>query len=239
MSFLDVANVHASYGSIKALHGLSLQVDQGEMVGVVGVNGAGKSTLLKTISGVVKPSDGSVTFDGESITGMTPEAIVRKRIALVPEGRRIFPSLTVQENLRIGAAIRKDQAAIYEDIDEMCNRFPILRERLSQHGGTLSGGEQQQLAIARALMSRPRLLMLDEPSLGLAPVLVDEMFDLVAQLRERGTTILLVEQNVRRTLAIVDRAYLMETGTIEFSGQPDELLERADIEAAYLGMSTN
>jgi branched-chain amino acid transport system ATP-binding protein len=203
------------------------------------VNGAGKSTLLKVISGVVKPVEGKVLFQGESIAGRAPESIVRKGIALVPEGRHVFPSLTVRENLRLGAATRSDREAIQQDMDEMCELFPILRERLGQVGGTLSGGEQQQLVIARGLMSRPKLLMLDEPSLGLAPLLVDDVFDMVERLRSRGSTVLLVEQNVRRTLAIADRVYLMETGAIEFSGEPEGLLQHADIERAYLGQAQN
>jgi branched-chain amino acid transport system ATP-binding protein len=232
---LLVEDVRAAYGGITALRDTSIRVDEGELVGVVGVNGAGKSTLLKVICGVVEPVRGRVLFQGESIVGRSPEAIVRKGIALVPEGRRVFPSLTVKEHLRLGAATRSDRGAIQEDIDEMCDLFPILRERFSQVAGTLSGGEQQQLVIARALMSRPKLLMLDEPSLGLAPLLVDDVFEMVEQLRSRGSTILLVEQNVGRTLAIVDRVYLLETGTVEFAGEPEELLQHADVEAAYLG----
>jgi branched-chain amino acid transport system ATP-binding protein len=234
---LLVEDVHAAYGAILALRGVSITVEEGELVGVVGVNGAGKSTLLKVISGVVKPVKGTILFHGESIVNRTPESIVRKGISLVPEGRHVFPSLTVRENLRIGAATRNDREGIQQDMDEMCDLFPILRERFSQVAGTLSGGEQQQLVIARALMSRPKLLMLDEPSLGLAPILVDSLFKMIEQLRELGSTILLVEQNVRRTLAIADRAYLMETGVVEFSGKSDELLQYADIESAYLGRS--
>jgi len=228
-------NVHVRYGAIAALRGVSLRVNQGEMVGLIGVNGAGKTTTLMTIAGVLKPTQGAITFAGQSIVGQSPEEIVRKGIALVPEGRRIFPGLTVRENLRLGAAIRTDRAEIQRDIDEMCTRFPILGERLKQPGGTLSGGEQQQLAIARGLMSRPSLLMLDEPSLGLAPMLVAEMFELVAQLRETGVTILLVEQNVERTLEIADRAYLVNTGQVEFEGPPEELRQRVDMVSAYLG----
>jgi branched-chain amino acid transport system ATP-binding protein len=188
-----------------------------------------------TIAGVLKPAQGTIIFESQSIVGQSPEEIVRKGIALVPEGRRIFPGLTVEENLRLGAAIRSDRAEIQRDIDEMCTRFPILGERLKQPGGTLSGGEQQQLAIARGLMSRPSLLMLDEPSLGLAPRLVTEIFELVAQLRETGVTILLVEQNVERTLEIADRAYLLNTGQIEFEGLAEELRQRVDVVSAYLG----
>jgi branched-chain amino acid transport system ATP-binding protein len=232
---LMLENVHVRYGAIAALRGVSLRVNQGEMVGLIGVNGAGKTTTLMTIAGVLKPMQGTITFAGQPIVGQSPEEIVRQGIALVPEGRRIFPGLTVEENLRLGAAIRSDRAEIQQDIDEMCTRFPILGERLKQPGGTLSGGEQQQLAIARGLMSRPSLLMLDEPSLGLAPMLVTETFELITQLRETGVTILLVEQNVERTLAIADRAYLLNTGQVEFEGPAEELRRRVDVVSAYLG----
>jgi branched-chain amino acid transport system ATP-binding protein len=228
-------DVYVRYGAIAALRGISINVEQGEMVALIGVNGAGKSTTLMTIAGVLKPTQGTITFEGQSIVGQSPEEIVRQGLALVPEGRRIFPGLTVEENLRLGAAIRSDRAAIQRDIDEMCTRFPILGERLNQAAGTLSGGEQQQLAIARGLMSRPSLLMLDEPSLGLAPMLVAEIFELVAQLRETGVTILLVEQNVERTLEIADRAYLLNTGQVEFEGPAEELRKRVDVVSAYLG----
>jgi branched-chain amino acid transport system ATP-binding protein len=231
-------DVYVRYGAIAALRGISINVEQGEMVALIGVNGAGKSTTLMTIAGVLKPTQGTITFEGQSIVGQSPEEIVRQGLALVPEGRRIFPGLTVEENLRLGAAIRSDRAAIQRDIDEMCTRFPILGERLNQAAGTLSGGEQQQLAIARGLMSRPSLLMLDEPSLGLAPILVEEIFELVAQLRETGVTILLVEQNVERTLEIADRAYLLNTGQVEFEGPVEELRRRVDVVSTYLG-STN
>ncbi len=232
---LVLEDIHVRYGAIAALRGISINVEQGEMVALIGVNGAGKSTTLMTIAGVLKPTQGTITFAGQSIVGRSPEDIIRKGLALVPEGRRIFPGLTVEENLRLGAAIRSDRAAIQRDIDEMCTRFPILGERLNQAAGTLSGGEQQQLAIARGLMSRPSLLMLDEPSLGLAPMLVAEIFELVAQLRETGVTILLVEQNVERTLEIVDRAYLLNTGQVEFEGPAEELRKRVDVVSAYLG----
>jgi branched-chain amino acid transport system ATP-binding protein len=232
---LTLENVYVRYGSITALRGVSLHVEQGEMVGLIGANGAGKTTTLMTVAGVLKPTQGHITFVGASIAGQSPEDIVRQGIALVPEGRRIFPSLTVEENLRLGAAIRANRATIQQDLDEMCTRFPILGQRLKQAGGTLSGGEQQQLAIARALMSRPALLMLDEPSLGLAPILVEEIFKLVARLRETGVTILLVEQNVERSLEIVDRAYLLKTGQVEFEGSTAELRSHVDITSAYLG----
>jgi branched-chain amino acid transport system ATP-binding protein len=232
---LVLEDVHVRYGAIAALRGVSINVEQGEMVALIGANGAGKTTTLMTIAGVLKPTQGTITFAGQSIVGQSPEDIVRQGIALVPEGRRIFPGLTVEENLRLGAAIRNNRAEIQRDIDEICTRFPILGERLKQPGGTLSGGEQQQLAIARALMSRPSLLMLDEPSLGLAPRLVAEIFELVAQLRETGVTILLVEQNVERTLEIVDRAYLLNTGQVEYEGPADDLRKQVDIVSAYLG----
>ncbi|MGQ9600409.1 MAG: ABC transporter ATP-binding protein [Anaerolineae bacterium] len=232
---LVINDLVVRYGAIEALHGVSLHVDRGEIVGLIGVNGAGKTTTLLTVAGVLKPTHGQIVFQNEAIAGLPPEEIVRKGLSLVPEGRRIFPGLTVEENLRLGAAARGDRAAVQRDLDEVCARFPILRRRLKQSGGTLSGGEQQQLAIARALMSKPSLLMLDEPSLGLAPLLVDEIFQLIAQLRESGVTILLVEQNVERTLQMADRAYLLNTGRIEFEGPAEELFCRVDLIGAYLG----
>jgi branched-chain amino acid transport system ATP-binding protein len=232
---LDFQNVQARYGAIVALRGISIQVNEGELVALIGVNGAGKTTVLSTIAGVLKPSQGTITFHAESLVGKSPEQIARRGISLVPEGRDIFPSLTVGENLRLGAFIRRDRAEYQRDLDEVFSLFPILGERLNQPGGTLSGGEQQQLAIARALMSHPKLLMLDEPSLGLAPALVDQIFELVATLHKRGVTILLVEQNVDRTLEIVDRAYLLNTGQVEVAGTPEQLRAHVDIEAVYLG----
>jgi len=234
---LVLHDVYVRYGAIAALRGVSLHVEQGEIVGLIGVNGAGKSTTLMTIAGVLQPRSGTIAFRGESIVGSPPEDIVRKGIALIPEGRRIFPGLTVEENLRLGASIRSDRSGVQRDLDEMCERFPVLADRLHQAAGTLSGGEQQQLAIARGLMSRPTLLMLDEPSLGLAPQLVEEMFQLVAQLHKTGVTILLVEQNVERTLDIAGRVYLLNTGEVEFEGMASELRERVDFESAYLGGS--
>jgi branched-chain amino acid transport system ATP-binding protein len=232
---LTLTNIHAKYGSITALRGISLEVKEGEMVALIGVNGAGKSTTLATIAGTLKPAQGTITFQGVSLVGSKPEQIVRKGIALVPEGRDIFPSLTVEENLRLGAFTRNDRAEYKRDMDEMFALFPILKNRLNQLGGTLSGGEQQQLAIARALMSHPKLLMLDEPSLGLAPTLVDQIFELIVTLHQRGVTILLVEQNVERSLEIVDRAYLLNTGRLEVEGTPAQLQERIDIQGIYLG----
>lgn len=232
---LVLKDVHARYGAITALRGISIEVQEGELVALLGVNGAGKSTTLATIAGVMRPWQGEIRFQGESILGKTPEQIARLGIALVPEGREIFPSLTVEENLRLGAFLRKDRAEYRRSLEEVFGLFPVLQERLQQPGGTLSGGEQQQLAIARALMSRPRLLMLDEPSLGLAPVLVDQIFDLIARLHKIGVTILLVEQNVDRSLEIVDRAYVLNTGLIESQGTPDQLRTHADIEGIYMG----
>ena len=233
---LVLENVHARYGAITALRGISIDVQQGELVALVGVNGAGKSTTLSTIAGNIRPYQGKITFQGESLIGRPPEAIMNKGIAMVPEGRDIFGSLTVEENLRLGAYIRRNKQEFVHDLEEIFMLFPILKERFTQLGGTLSGGEQQQLAIARAMMSHPKLLMLDEPSLGLAPALVDQIFDLITTLHDRGVTILLVEQNVERTLAFVDRAYLLNTGRIEAAGSAKEIRAHADIESVYLGM---
>lgn len=232
---LVLKDIHARYGSITALRGISIEVQEGELVALLGVNGAGKSTTLATIAGALRPWQGEIQFQGKSILGKTPEQIARLGIALVPEGREIFPSLTVEENLRLGAFIRKDRLEYKRNLQEVFGLFPVLEERLGQSGGTLSGGEQQQLAIARALMSNPRLLMLDEPSLGLAPVLVDQIFELIARLHQQGVTILLVEQNVDRSLEIVNRAYVLSTGLIESQGTPDQLRTHADIEGIYMG----
>jgi branched-chain amino acid transport system ATP-binding protein len=237
MSLLSVRDLRVSYGAIQALRGISLEVSEGEIVGLIGVNGAGKSTTMLSIMGVVKPQSGNVDYDGQSLIGQPPEAILRKGIAPVMEGRRIFPSLTVEENMRLGAASVKDRAQIEEDLARWCRFFPILEERRQQPAGKLSGGQQQMLAVARALMSRPRLLLMDEPSLGLAPKLVVEVFKLIVQLRELGMTILLVEQNVRMTLDIVNRAYLLSTGRVEFAGEPAEIRQHADLERAYFGSS--
>jgi branched-chain amino acid transport system ATP-binding protein len=223
------------YGAIAAIRDVSLTVNQGELVALIGVNGAGKTTTLLTIAGALKPFQGTISLDGGEIQGRHPEAISRRGIAHVPEGRDIFPSLTVAENLRLGAYVRRNRAERERDLAEMIELFPILGQRMRQAGGTLSGGEQQQLAIARALMSHPRLLMLDEPSLGLSPVLVDQIFELISRLHARGVTILLVEQNVERTLDIVDRAYLLHTGRVEVEGTPAHLREFVDVEGIYLG----
>jgi len=232
---IELKDIHARYGAITALRGISIEIAAGELVALLGVNGAGKSTTLATIAGVLRPWQGSIHFLGQSILGKAPEQIAGLGISLVPEGRDIFPSLTVEENLRLGAYKLKDKTRYQHNLEEIYTLFPVLQERLGQPGGTLSGGEQQQLAIARALMSNPRLLMLDEPSLGLAPTLVDQIFELVARLHQSGVTILLVEQNVVRTLEIVDRAYVLRTGTIADQGTPEQLRTHADIEGIYMG----
>jgi len=232
---LTVEKLVASYGAIRAIHGISLEVNEGELVALLGVNGAGKSTTLKSICGVLRPVQGTITFAGEEITNKAPETILKKGIALVPEGREIFGSLTVAENLRLGAFAVYERNQYRRDLEDVFQLFPILKERLGQAGGLLSGGEQQMLAIARGLMSRPKLLMLDEPSLGLSPTLTEQIFGLIASLRERGTTILLVEQNAERALEIVDRAYLLTTGTVEFTGTPEEIKSRVDIASVYFG----
>jgi branched-chain amino acid transport system ATP-binding protein len=235
-SLLAVDDLTVAYGAVTALRDVSLRVATGEIVAALGPNGAGKTTLLRTIAGAHKPKTGDVLLDGASIVGMSPEAVVRKGVALVPEGRKIFPNLTVQENLAVGGITRKDRDELRDDADRWLTRFPILGERSDQLAGTLSGGEQQQLAVARALMSRPRLLLLDEPSLGLAPIFVDRIFELVAELRAAGTTILLVEQNVHRALEIADRAYVLAVGAVVASGSTDTLVE-GDLERSYLGIS--
>ena len=232
---LTVSNLVVSYGAVRALHGISLYVNKAELVSICGVNGSGKSTTLKAIAGVLKPTSGRIIFDGQIIGGRTPEAVHKLGVALVPEGREIFPSLTVAENLRIGAFGRFNARRYAEDLEDMFNLFPILKQRLHQAGGLLSGGEQQMLAIARALVSRPTLLMMDEPSLGLSPTMVDQIFDLIQTLKKRGITILLVEQNAERALKIADRAYLLSTGSIRFAGQPQDMYKDVDITSIYLG----
>ncbi len=232
---LRLEDVHAQYGAIVALHGVSIDVREGELVALVGANGAGKSTLLSTIAGVLRPHQGRIEFRGESLVGLVPERIVRRGLAMVPENREIFPALTVEENLRLGAYIRKDRDEFQADLEHMFALFPILQERFAQRAGTLSGGEQQQLAIARALMSHPDLLMLDEPSLGLAPKIVEQVFELIQHLHEDGMTILLVEQNVSLSLEIADRAYVLNMGAVQAAGTPAELRENVDLASVYLG----
>lgn len=232
---LVLENIQARYGAITALRGISINVQEGELVALIGVNGAGKTTTLSTIAGIMRPVQGTITFQGTSLVGRSPEVITRMGLAMVPESRDIFSSLTVEENLRLGAFVRNNNSEYRQDLKDIFGLFPILEERFNQLGGTLSGGEQQQLAIARALMSHPKLLMLDEPSLGLAPTLVDQIFELIATLHKRGVTILLVEQNVVRALDIADRVYLLNTGQVEMSGNPGQLRAQGDIEGIYLG----
>jgi branched-chain amino acid transport system ATP-binding protein len=233
-SVLSLAGVVTFYGRIQALRGLSLDVGEGEIVALIGANGAGKTTTLRAISGLIKPAHGTITLRGESIVGMVPDAIVRKGVVHSPEGRRIFPRLTVLENLRLGAYARSD-GDIGSDQDYVVSLFPRLKERLKQKGGTLSGGEQQMLAIARALMARPKVLLLDEPSLGLSPILVDTIFSVIADVNKRGVPILLIEQNARMALQVASRGYVMETGAIVKSGPAPALLADDDVRKAYLG----
>ena len=232
---LDLRDVHVHYGNIRSLQGVSLQVAEGELVALIGSNGAGKTTTLRTISGLLRPSQGAITFEGAEIQRASTDRIVALGISHCPEGRRIFGSLTVRENLILGAVSRSDHAAIAEDEEMVFALFPLLKERLGQAGGTLSGGEQQMLAIGRALMSRPRLLLLDEPSLGLAPLMVERIFETIAELKRQGRTILLVEQNVHHALDIADRAYVMETGRITLEGPADVLRRDPQVERSYLG----
>ncbi len=236
---LAIENILVRYGSITALHDISIKVQTGELVALIGANGAGKTTTLMTVAGNLKPVTGAIQFENTSIAGLSPEQIIRKGIAIVPEGREIFASLTVEENLKLGAYIRRDRSEFKRDLDETVTMFPILGERIHQQGGTLSGGEQQQLAVARALMSHPKLLMMDEPSLGLAPALVDQIFELIVKLHDSGMTILLVEQNVERTLNIVKRAYLLKNGRVEAEGAPEVIRKHVDIESVYLGSKVN
>jgi branched-chain amino acid transport system ATP-binding protein len=235
---LDLQDVHVRYGAIRALQGVSLQVNQGELVALIGSNGAGKSTTLRTISGLLRPTQGRITFEGQDITSASSDRIVALGISQCPEGRRIFGRLTVAENLRLGAVSRRrsEADAVAEDMAMVFSLFPLLRERLTQAGGTLSGGEQQMLAIGRALMSRPRLLLLDEPSLGLAPLMVERIFETVAELKRQGRTILLVEQNVHHAFEVADRAYVLETGRVTLDGPADVLRTDRKVEQSYLGV---
>lgn len=233
---LTLKSIHTYYGAIHALKGVSLHVRQGEIVTLVGANGAGKSTLVNTICGMSKPARGRIEFNGEPIEGIAPESIVRKGIALVPEGRQIFATLTVESNLLMGGFIhRNNPGQVREDMERLFERFPILKNRHRQLAGTLSGGEQQMLSIGRALMAKPRLLVLDEPSMGLAPLIVEEIYEVIRSLNGSGTTVLLVEQNAMGALAVAERAYVLETGRIVLSGKSDELLEHDDVQRAYLG----
>lgn len=232
---LEIKNLNVHYGVIHALKGISLTVNEGEIVTLIGANGAGKTTTLRTISGLIKPSSGQVLLDGKDITNVPASDKVELGISQVPEGRRIFPEMTVFENLELGAFLRKNKAEIKKDIEQVYELFPILKDRKKQTAGTLSGGEQQMLAMGRALMSRPRILLLDEPSMGLAPLLVREIFNIITDINKSGTTILLVEQNASMALSIADRAYVLENGSIVMSGSGKELAKSSEIQKAYLG----
>jgi branched-chain amino acid transport system ATP-binding protein len=233
---LKIENLDVRYGRTHAVHGISLEVDEGELVGLIGPNGAGKTTTLSAIFGLVHPSEGSITFEGHSLIGRAPEEIVGLGIALVPEGRHIFATLTVAENLQLGGTPNKDRGRLQADLGRIFELFPVLKACYSRSAGKLSGGEQQQLAIARAMLSRPRLLLLDEPSLGLAPRVIDLVFDALAELKTQGVTVLLVEQNAARTVAFADRSYLLRRGRIGLSGTRDELVGQVDLAYAYLGV---
>lgn len=230
---LQIKDLEISYGGIDAVRGISFNVNAGEIVTLIGANGAGKSSTLRAVSGLIKPKAGTVTFCGEDITGKDPNAIVSKGLMMVPEGRRIFPNLTVLENLKIGAYLRDDD--LEQDIEMVYGYFPRLKERSWQEGGTLSGGEQQMLAVGRALMGRPKLLMMDEPSLGLAPIVVQGIFEIINRIHEAGTTVLLIEQNANMALHVADRAYVLENGKIAAEGTGRELLADEKVKAAYLG----
>jgi branched-chain amino acid transport system ATP-binding protein len=232
---LALANVDTYYGRIQALRGVSLDVNEGEVVALIGANGAGKTTTLRTISGLLKPVRGSVRFRGQDLAPFTADAIVRMGVVHSPEGRRIFPRMSVRENLELGAFTRDDNAAIKRDLAEVLSLFPRLNERMAQRGGTLSGGEQQMLAIARALMSEPKVLLLDEPSMGLSPILVDTIFNVIRDINKRGVTILLIEQNARKALQVASRGYVLETGAIVKTGSAEALLNDDDVRKAYLG----
>ena len=234
-TLLEVKDLNVAYGKIVAVKGISFNVDKGEIVTLIGSNGAGKSTTLRTISGLLAPKSGTITFKGEQISGMQGHDVVKKGITQSPEGRRIFPRMTVSENLDLGAFLRNDKSEIAADFDRVLELFPRLRERLTQKAGTMSGGEQQMLAVARAMMGRPELLLLDEPSMGLAPVLVELIFETIVKIREQGTTILLVEQNALAALDVADRAYVLESGTVKMSGNASELASNDEVTKAYLG----
>ena len=232
---LKLNSIQTKYGSIYALKGIDLVVNEGEIVTIIGANGAGKSTTLNTISGLVRSISGSIEFNGVDITYMPTDKIVESGLIQVPEGREIFPNLTVMENLKLGAFLRKDKQGIKEDIEKVTSYFPRLAERFNQLGGTLSGGEQQMLAIARALMSKPKLLLMDEPSLGLAPIFVHDIFNIIKKINEHGTTVLLVEQNATLALSIAHRGYVMETGNIVMEDKASNLMDNESVKAAYLG----
>lgn len=232
---LKVDNLQVNYGMINAVKNVSFEVNEGEIVTLIGANGAGKSTILRTISGLVRPAAGQLSYKNQDILKYSPKKIVQDGISHVPEGRRVFKELTVKENLEMGAFLRIDKDAIQEDLEMVYSRFPILKERVSQDAATLSGGEQQMLAMGRALMSRPQLLLLDEPSMGLAPIFIKEIFNIIQLIKAQGTTVLLIEQNANMALQIADRGYVLETGEIVLSGTGEELLQSDEVQKAYLG----
>ena len=232
---LEVKNLSVHYGMIQAVRNVNFKVNEGEIVSLIGANGAGKSTILKTLSGLIHPSEGEIIYLGENIASTSAKKIVEKGLVQVPEGRHVFPGLTVIENLELGAFLRKDKEEIQKDMEAVFERFPILKERKDQDAQTLSGGEQQMLAMGRALMSRPKLLLLDEPSMGLAPIFIREIFKIIQEIQKTGTTVLLIEQNAKMALSISNRAYVLETGSVVLSGTGQELLESDEIQKAYLG----
>jgi branched-chain amino acid transport system ATP-binding protein len=236
MATLELANVHTFYGNIHALQGISIAVQDGEIVTLIGANGAGKSTTLRTISGILTPREGEVRLDGQRINALPPHEIVERGVCQVPEGRRIFSRMTVRENLEMGAFSRKDKAAIDGDMERVFTLFPRLKERLTQKGGTLSGGEQQMLAIGRALMARPKILLLDEPSMGLAPILVETIFNTIVEINQQGVTVLLVEQNAVMALQIAHRGYVLETGSIVLADSAENLRNDENVQRTYLGI---
>ncbi len=231
---LEIQNLSVHYGMIQAVHDVSFHVNQGEIVSLIGANGAGKTTILRTISGLIRPSNGSVTFEGKRIEKEAPQKIVANGLSQVPEGRHVFSGLTVQENLEMGAFLRKD-SGVKEDYEQVYRKFPVLKERLSQDASTLSGGEQQMLAMGRALMSHPKVMVLDEPSMGLAPIFIKEIFSIIQEIKQQGTTVLLIEQNAKMALSIADRGYVLETGKIVLEGTGEELLASDEVRKAYLG----
>lgn len=235
MAMLEIKDLEVCYGVIRAIKGVSFEVDQGEVIALIGANGAGKTTILHTITGLISASKGSILFEGKELTKTPAHKIVSMGMAHVPEGRRVFQELSVLENLKLGAYTRKDKTGIAESLKMVYERFPRLEERKNQVAGTLSGGEQQMLAMGRALMSKPRIILMDEPSMGLSPLLVSEIFDIIKVISESGTTVLLVEQNAKKALSIADRAYVLETGNITLSGKASELINNESVKKAYLG----
>ena len=235
MAMLEVKDLQVYYGVIQALKGISFHVNQGEVIALIGANGAGKTTTLQTLTGILSPKSGSIVFEGKDLTRTPAHKIVEMGMAHVPEGRRVFADMSVYENLLLGAYTRKDKAEIAETLASVYKRFPRLEERKGQRAGTLSGGEQQMLAMGRALMSRPRIILMDEPSMGLSPIFVNEIFDIIREVSESGTTVLLVEQNAKKALSIADRAYVLETGSITMDGKAEDLLNDEAVQKAYLG----